>query len=88
MIFRSPLTHREEELLTHLDRLKYFLATAPSRWSESDFAETEAMLGELGAAQRGTPLMPHPNTHPALNRFLLPSGMLLSLFFSAVKIFY
>jgi hypothetical protein len=28
-----PLTHREESLLAHLDRLKFFLATAPSRGS-------------------------------------------------------
>lgn len=27
------LTHGEKELLSHLDRLKFFLATAPSRWS-------------------------------------------------------
>lgn len=26
------LTHREQTMLGHLDRLKYFLATAPSRW--------------------------------------------------------
>lgn len=28
-----PLKHNEKELLGHLDRLKFFLATAPSRWS-------------------------------------------------------
>lgn len=28
-----PLQHHEKELLSHLDRLKFFLATAPSRWS-------------------------------------------------------
>ncbi|KAF8591785.1 STE-domain-containing protein, partial [Ramaria rubella] len=41
--------------MAHLDRLKFFLATAPSRWSAPDTA-------------------PAPQHHPALNRFLLPSG--------------
>jgi transcription factor STE12 len=94
------LTHKEQELLAHLDRLKFFLATAPSRWTDSDVRVTEGgdvamlsgvgmggmsgmsgmsgmggMSGAMGARyQTGTPMMPHPNTHPALNRFLLPSG--------------
>ncbi|THG93423.1 hypothetical protein EW145_g8379, partial [Phellinidium pouzarii] len=71
-----PLTHKETELLAHLDRLKFFLATAPSRWADAEALGDDAALG-LGSAakvQQGTPMMPHPNTHPALNRFLLPSG--------------
>ncbi|KAI5120626.1 hypothetical protein M0805_009386 [Coniferiporia weirii] len=76
-----PLTHKETELLSHLDRLKFFLITAPSRWADAEALGDESTLG-LGSGsnggaskvQQGTPMMPHPNTHPALNRFLLPSG--------------
>ncbi|KAH8114880.1 STE-domain-containing protein [Phellopilus nigrolimitatus] len=78
------LTHKETELLAHLDRLKFFLATAPSRWADAEVPRDDnAELGlgmnggagvNGGAGAMGTPLMPHPNTHPALNRFLLPSG--------------
>ncbi|TDL26953.1 hypothetical protein BD410DRAFT_783054 [Rickenella mellea] len=72
-----PLTHKEQELLAHLDRLKFFLATAPSRWADSEppsEGDGAASGPGTGGLQRGTPMMPHPNTHPALNRFLLPSG--------------
>jgi hypothetical protein len=51
----------EQEKLAHLDRLKYFLATAPSRWDKS------------GASSSSDPYPPHVPSHPALNRFLLPS---------------
>lgn len=57
-----PLTHQERELINHLDRLKFFLATAPSRWS-ADGPGDPHML-PIG----------HPSSaHPALNRFLLPN---------------
>lgn len=90
-----PLTHKEQELLAHLDRLKFFLATAPSRWTDSEVPDAYAGLGGYGSgrgaggmAQTGTPMMPHPNMHPALNRFLLPSGecllFLLALAFSII----
>ncbi|KAL5520420.1 hypothetical protein ACEPAG_9644 [Sanghuangporus baumii] len=76
-----PLTHKEQEMLAHLDRLKFFLATAPSRWATADgdgLNESDGSFGNgtmsSGRMQQGTPMMPHPNTHPALNRFLLPSG--------------
>lgn len=50
-----PVSHFQRDLMAHLERLKIFLATAPSRWSAQ-----------------------HPivssHQHPALNRFLLPSG--------------
>lgn len=75
-----PLTHKEQEMLAHLDRLKFFLATAPSRWAtaDGDGVGDDGSFGNgaltAGRAQQGTPMMPHPNTHPALNRFLLPSG--------------
>lgn len=75
MQLKRPLTHKEAELLAHLDRLKFFLATAPSRWADADGGALDGdALGAAKGLQQGTPLMPHPNTHPALNRFLLPSG--------------
>lgn len=94
-----PLTHKEQELLAHLDRLKFFLATAPSRWTDSEVPDAYAGLGGYGSgrgaggmAQTGTPMMPHPNMHPALNRFLLPSGecllFLLALAFSILFYFW
>ncbi len=81
-----PLTLKEQELLSHLDRLKFFLATAPSRWSESEGGDDNVAQGwngiGAGRIQRGTPMMPHPNMHPALNRFLLPSGECSSAYIS------
>ncbi|CAL1697690.1 unnamed protein product [Somion occarium] len=64
-----PLNHQERELLTHLDRLKFFLATAPSRWST-----------DVGGVVGGDSLpLGHPSsTHPALNRFLLPNNEYVS----------
>ncbi|KAJ6458869.1 STE like transcription factor-domain-containing protein [Mycena vitilis] len=56
-----PLTPHEAERLAYLDRLKFFLATAPSRWD----------VEEEGGAGAGGGIT--PTTHPALNRFLLPS---------------
>ena len=64
MTFTRPLTHREQELLAHLDRLKFFLATAPSRWNVDEPEESDPSSIPVG----------HPSsTHPALNRFLLPN---------------
>jgi len=57
-----PLNSQEKDLLAQLDRLKFFLATAPSRWASSN-----------------TPQQPQSQSqHPALNRFLLPSGEYVS----------
>ncbi|KAK7045987.1 hypothetical protein VNI00_006982 [Paramarasmius palmivorus] len=56
-----PLTHQEQEKLAHLDRLKFFLAHAPSRWN----------TGSIGQIPQHPP--GHTPSHPALNRFLLPS---------------
>ena len=65
-----PLVHKERELLAHLERLKFFLATAPSRWTESGDANTS----DPSALPVG-----HPNSaHPALNRFLLPNSEYVS----------
>ncbi|ESK89185.1 ste-12 alpha [Moniliophthora roreri MCA 2997] len=58
-----PLTHQEQEKLAALDRLKFFLATAPSRWNTS----------QSGSTSQTPQHHPHTPTHPALNRFLLPS---------------
>jgi transcription factor STE12 len=57
------LTHQEQERLANLDRLKFFLATAPSAWSGC------TTIPDI-SAEHPT----HPNAaHPALNRFLLPN---------------
>ncbi|KAJ6550838.1 hypothetical protein DFH09DRAFT_606812 [Mycena vulgaris] len=57
-VLSRPLTPHEAERLAYLDRLKFFLATAPSRWDGDDYAPADAIT---------------PTAHPALNRFLLPS---------------
>ncbi|KAJ7157989.1 hypothetical protein C8R43DRAFT_1064796 [Mycena crocata] len=64
-----PLTPHEAERLAYLDRLKFFLATAPSRWDVEEG-------GGGGVNGEAHPQITHhatPTTHPALNRFLLPS---------------
>ncbi|KAG8740301.1 homeodomain transcription factor ste12 [Ceratobasidium sp. 414] len=62
-----PLTIHEQDMIAQLDKLKYFLATAPSRWSSPNSSISDA-------------LVQHPQTasHPAMNRFLLPSGEFVS----------
>ncbi|KAI0309303.1 STE like transcription factor-domain-containing protein [Amylostereum chailletii] len=52
-----PLTVQEHDRLANLERLKFFLATAPSAWARSS----------------QTPNSPPSLSHPALNRFLLPN---------------
>lgn len=66
-----PLNHQERELLAHLDRLKFFLATAPSRWST-------AVPSHPHMQQVPLPLGHPSSTHPALNRFLLPNSEYVS----------
>ncbi|RDX46006.1 STE-domain-containing protein [Lentinus brumalis] len=65
-----PLTLQERELLAHLDRLKFFLATAPSRWNaDNGYAGPDPSTVPPG----------HPHSpHPALNRFLLPNAEYVS----------
>ncbi|KAF7344975.1 hypothetical protein MVEN_01660200 [Mycena venus] len=75
-----PLTPQEAERLAYLDRLKFFLATAPSRWDVEDDAH-----GGHGGPHMSNHMSSsygfhghHPNaitptSHPALNRFLLPT---------------
>ncbi|KAI0350948.1 STE-domain-containing protein [Trametes cingulata] len=75
-----PLTLQERDLLAYLDRLKYFLATAPSLWntsasssssdpSSSSHASSSSASSSLHALN-GTGAGAH---HPSLNRFLLPN---------------
>lgn len=67
-----PLTPKEQESIAHLDRLKYFLATAPSRWSSAGSSRsTDDALGDPGAVG-------HTSSHPSMNRFLLPSSEYVS----------
>nr|ODO02173.1 hypothetical protein L204_00900 [Cryptococcus depauperatus CBS 7855] len=60
------LTERESQLLKHLSRLQFFLATAPTRWIGSD----EGAIESRSASHNASLSSPHPN----LNRFLLPNG--------------
>ncbi|TFY69166.1 hypothetical protein EVJ58_g589 [Rhodofomes roseus] len=59
-----PLTFHERELLEHLNRLKFFLATAPARWTHT--SSSSPVPG-------GSNTPDDPMSHPALNRFLLPN---------------
>ncbi|KAG6830924.1 hypothetical protein H0H92_013852 [Tricholoma furcatifolium] len=82
-----PLKPIEQDRLAQLDRLKFFLATAPSKWSPSSSANgsdqsngsTPVLNGQsysdAGIHQGGGPDAP---SHPSLNRFLLPSGEYVS----------
>lgn len=63
-----PLTSHEQEMISQLDRLKFFLATAPSHWGSN---------AEVIAANEKHDRDPI-HYHPALNRFLLPSGEYVS----------
>ena len=64
-----PLTLQEREILAHLDKLKFFLATAPSRWNTNGYSGPDPSTVPAG----------HPHSaHPALNRFLLPNAEYVS----------
>ncbi|OCF41827.1 hypothetical protein I317_04337 [Kwoniella heveanensis CBS 569] len=63
------LTERESQLVKHLSRLQFFLATAPTRWMGADDGAIRADV-HTSPLQSGSLSSPHPN----LNRFLLPNG--------------
>lgn len=66
------LTAKEQDNIAHLERLKYFLATAPSRWSSAGSSRsTNDSLGDHGSVT-------HTSFHPSMNRFLLPSSEYVS----------
>lgn len=58
--------------MAQLDRLKYFLATAPSRWpSPGSSRSTDNPSGDPASVT-------HTSSHPCMNRFLLPSSEYVS----------
>jgi transcription factor STE12 len=73
------LNQAEQEKLAQLDRLKFFLATAPSRWDTTSSNASNSssdpylnmgmgMNNNISGLQTATH---HSPSHPALNRFLL-----------------
>ncbi|KIK54718.1 hypothetical protein GYMLUDRAFT_249242 [Collybiopsis luxurians FD-317 M1] len=68
-----PLAPSEQERLAHLDRLKFFLATAPSRWDTSNANASSSSSDPYLNMGMGMNAAHHPPAHPALNRFLLPN---------------
>lgn len=71
-----PLNQAEQEKLAQLDRLKFFLATAPSRWDTSgqddSSSSSDPYLHNMGMGTMNSSHH-HSLSHPALNRFLLSS---------------
>lgn len=65
-----PLTAVEQERLDHLERLKFFLATAPSRW-ESPSDPADSPYPSIATTSNFHPH--HPPAPPCMNRFLLPN---------------
>ncbi|KAF8179027.1 hypothetical protein K438DRAFT_1680664 [Mycena galopus ATCC 62051] len=61
-----PLTAQEAERLAYLDRLKFFLATAPSRWDVDEEAQGQGQgLALNHYAHHPTSQQPsHPHPHP------------------------
>jgi transcription factor STE12 len=79
--FNRPLNQHEQERIAHLDRLKFFLATAPSRWDANASSDTDSAAMMTTPSDAADPTMPpgHPSSsHPALNRFLLPTSEYVS----------
>lgn len=75
-----PLNPIEQERLSYLDRLKYFLATAPSRWdSGAPDSNQDATSTYHGMVMPIEPTYQHhPPSHPCLNRFMLPNQEFVS----------
>ncbi|KAH0834124.1 STE-12 alpha [Lanmaoa asiatica] len=66
------LTTKEQDNIAQLDKLKYFLATAPSRWSSPGSSRSpDDSSGDHGSVT-------HTSSHPYMNRFLLPSSEYVS----------
>ncbi|KAG8704892.1 homeodomain transcription factor ste12 [Ceratobasidium sp. 394] len=61
------LTVHEQDMIEQLNKFKYFLATASSKWSSPHSSSSDALV----QYQQTT-------SHPAMNRFLLPSGEFVS----------
>ncbi|KAG6818973.1 hypothetical protein H0H93_016726 [Arthromyces matolae] len=71
-----PLKPVEQDRLAQLDRLKFFLATAPSRWdSDAENTATNSTYNGLPMHQGGPDAQGAQNP---LHRFLLPSGEYVS----------
>jgi transcription factor STE12 len=70
-----PLTSHEQERLAQLDRLKFFLATAPSRWDAGSSNSTGINNNNSTVTPNHLPSSSYSSnpSHPALNRFLLPT---------------
>jgi transcription factor STE12 len=76
-----PLTPQEDEKLAYLERLKQFLASAPSYWDSNDpsasssnsFANNGFNGPAIDMVAHRSMALGHAPPHPQLNRFLLPS---------------
>lgn len=76
-----PLTPQEDEKLAYLERLKQFLASAPSYWDSNDpsssgsnsFANNGFNGSAIDMVAHRSMALGHAPPHPQLNRFLLPS---------------
>lgn len=79
--FNRPLNHHEQERIAHLDKLKFFLATAPSRWDSTNSSDADGSAlvttNSDPSNSMSAPGQP-PSSHPALNRFLLPTSEYVS----------
>jgi len=73
-----PLVPEEQDRLAHLDRLKFFLATAPSHWKSDstaptiDSTSTVTFPSSSSSPNSSSSSSTHP--HPLLHRFPLPTS--------------
>lgn len=68
-----PLNPLEQDRLAQLDRLKFFLATAPARWDDTSAHHQHHVNMAMSMAGPSYGGLAGAGSHPALNRFLLPS---------------